>query len=82
MAEAKGAAAKAAVETRTNVGARLTYEDMREWIREAEKLGEVKVVNGASWQKDIGMSAEVVLHSEKAPDGNLWGWLLPQESKR
>ena len=22
------------------------------------------------------------LHSEKAPDGNLWGWLLPQESKR
>jgi hypothetical protein len=24
----------------------------------------------------------VQLHSEKAPDGNLWGWLLPQESKR
>ena len=67
MAEAKGGAAKAAVETRTNVGARLTYEDMREWIREAEKLGEVKVVNGASWKKDIGMAAEVVLHSEKAP---------------
>lgn len=22
------------------------------------------------------------LHSEKAPDGNLWGWLLPQEVKR
>jgi len=21
----------------------------------------------------------VQLHSEKAPDGNLWGWLLPQE---
>jgi hypothetical protein len=24
----------------------------------------------------------IQLHSEKAPDGNLWGWLLPQESKR
>ena len=24
----------------------------------------------------------VQLHSEKAPDGNLWGWLLPQEVKR
>jgi hypothetical protein len=24
----------------------------------------------------------VQLHSDKAPDGNLWGWLLPQENKR
>jgi hypothetical protein len=24
----------------------------------------------------------VQLHSEKAPEGNLWGWLLPQEIKR
>lgn len=24
----------------------------------------------------------VQLHSEKAPDGNLWGWLLLQESRR
>lgn len=24
----------------------------------------------------------VQLHSEKAPDGNLWGWLLPVEVKR
>ncbi|HZR26009.1 MAG TPA: CHRD domain-containing protein [Vicinamibacterales bacterium] len=24
----------------------------------------------------------VQVHSEKAPDGNLWGWLLPQETKR
>jgi hypothetical protein len=24
----------------------------------------------------------VQLHSEKAPDGNLWGWLLPFEEKR
>jgi hypothetical protein len=24
----------------------------------------------------------IQVHSEKAPDGNLWGWLLPQENKR
>ena len=24
----------------------------------------------------------VQLHSEKASDGNLWGWLLPQENRR
>jgi hypothetical protein len=24
----------------------------------------------------------VQLHSEKAPDGNLWGWLLSQDQKR
>ncbi len=24
----------------------------------------------------------IQIHSEKAPDGNLWGWLLPQETKR
>jgi hypothetical protein len=24
----------------------------------------------------------IQIHSEKAPEGNLWGWLLPQEAKR
>ena len=61
-----GQAAKA-VDDRTNVGARMSYEDLREWIVEAEKLGEVKVVEGASWQRDIGLAAEVVLHNENAP---------------
>ena len=56
-----------AVKSGTNVGARMTYEDMREWIREAEKLGEVKIVEGLSWEKDIGEVAEVVLHNESAP---------------
>ena len=27
-------------------------------------------------------SLYIQLHSEKAPDGNLWGWLLPQETTR
>ena len=24
----------------------------------------------------------IQIHSEKAPDGNLWGWLLPEEVKK
>jgi hypothetical protein len=27
-------------------------------------------------------SLYIQIHSEKAPDGNLWGWLLPQEATR
>lgn len=45
----------------------LPYEDLREWIVEAEKLGEVRVVKGASWQEEIGMAAELVLHADAAP---------------
>jgi hypothetical protein len=29
-----------------------------------------------------GSRLYVQVHSEKAPDGNLWGWLLPQEARR
>lgn len=32
---------------------------------------------------DLGKSLFYVqLHSEKAPDGNLWGWLMPVEGKK
>jgi hypothetical protein len=27
-------------------------------------------------------SVYLQLHSEKAPEGNLWGWLMPQQAKR
>ena len=56
-----------AINSGSNVGARMTYEDMREWIVEAEKLGELRVVKGASWEEDIGLAAEVVQHDEGAP---------------
>jgi 4-hydroxy-3-polyprenylbenzoate decarboxylase len=45
----------------------LPYTDLRQWIAEAGKLGEVREVSGASWQEDIGMAAEVLNHDEKAP---------------
>ena len=46
---------------------KIPYNDLRQWLEEAEKLGEVKHVQGASWERDIGMASEVVQHNEKAP---------------
>ncbi len=43
------------------------YTDLREWIEEARKLGEIREVKGLSWQNDIGQAAEVILHDENAP---------------
>src|SRR5439155_13021585 len=45
----------------------VAYRDLREWIEQARKLGEIREVKGLSWQKDIGMAAEVILHDENAP---------------
>jgi len=45
----------------------VAYTDLREWIDEARKLGEIREVKGLSWQEDIGMAAEVILHDENAP---------------
>src|ERR1700682_681681 len=50
-----------------NLVPNFAYADLREWIDQAEKLAEVRRVSGASWQEEIGMAAEVVLHSETAP---------------
>src|SRR5215470_14829715 len=45
----------------------IAYTDLREWIEEARKLGEIRQVKGLSWQNDIGQAAEVILHDENAP---------------
>ena len=51
----------------TNVGMRFAYDDLRTWLTEAERLGEVKTVRGANWAEEIGMATELVSHSDKAP---------------
>jgi UbiD family decarboxylase len=43
------------------------YGDLREWIREAERLGELRTVLGASWQEEIGLAADVVIPSDEGP---------------
>jgi hypothetical protein len=60
-------AAAAGVSARSNVAPRLAYEDLRQWLDEARKLGEVKEVSGLSWQEDIGLVSGVAMHDDGAP---------------
>lgn len=45
----------------------IAYDDLREWLSEAERLGEVRIVRGANWQEDVGLAAEAVLRAENGP---------------
>ena len=45
----------------------LPYHDLRQWLEEAKKLGEVREVGGLSYQRDIGMVAEMSAHDDDAP---------------
>src|SRR5216684_9368175 len=45
----------------------IAYDDLREWLALAERLGEVRTVRGASWQEDIGLAAEAILRAENGP---------------
>jgi len=42
------------------------YEDLRDWLREAEQLGEVRHIKGASKEEDIGVASEVIMREENA----------------
>jgi 4-hydroxy-3-polyprenylbenzoate decarboxylase len=52
---------------KSNIDARIAYDDLREWLARAELLGEVRQVKGASWQEDIGLAAEAILREENGP---------------
>ena len=45
----------------------IAFTDLREWMAEAEKLGELKTVLGASWQEDIGLATDVVVPPDDGP---------------
>ena len=45
----------------------LAYDDLRSWIEETHRLGEIKEVKGLSWQEDIGMVSEMALRDDNAP---------------
>ena len=49
-----------------NLRAVLPYADLREWLVEAEKLGEVTVAKGLGKEEEIGQAAELVMHSDEA----------------
>ncbi len=43
------------------------YDDLRGWLDQARKLDEVRDVEGATWQEEIGMASEVLQHTDPAP---------------
>jgi len=45
----------------------LQYKDLRDWIAQAERLGEIRTASGLSWQEDIGMATELLQHDETSP---------------
>jgi 4-hydroxy-3-polyprenylbenzoate decarboxylase len=51
----------------SNFQAHIDYDDLREWLDLAERLGEVRHVTGATWQEDIGLAAEAILRAENGP---------------
>ncbi len=51
----------------SNVKANIAYDDLREWLSHAERIGEVRTIKGASWQEDIGLAAEAMLRAENGP---------------
>ncbi|MBI4318729.1 MAG: UbiD family decarboxylase [Chloroflexi bacterium] len=46
---------------------RTKYKDFREWIELSRQLGEVKDVEGASADEDIGLATDLLQHTENAP---------------
>ena len=53
--------------TNRNLVPRIEYDDLRGWLAMAESLDELRTVDGANWQEEIGMAAELVSHEEEAP---------------
>ena len=45
------------------------HEDLREWLARVEQIGELKVIEGADWNLEIGAIAEMIYHAnpENAP---------------
>ncbi len=50
-----------------NFAGNIAYDDLREWLAMAERLGEVRTVKGANCEEDIGLAAEAVLRAENGP---------------
>jgi hypothetical protein len=45
----------------------IPYNDLRSWLDLAGEIGEVRGVEGASWQEDIGMASELINRRDPAP---------------
>src|SRR5436305_1304438 len=58
-----------AIETpsRTETGGRLGYTDLRDWLKHVDAMGQLKYVNGANADEDIGQATDVLHHTAGSP---------------
>ncbi|MCC7086221.1 MAG: UbiD family decarboxylase [Pirellulales bacterium] len=45
----------------------LTYVDLREWIEQVDRLGEIKRLQGITWEREIGMVGAMLQRDDRAP---------------
>ena len=43
------------------------YSDLRDWIVEADRLGEIKRLTGITWQREIGMVGAMLQRADPSP---------------
>jgi len=65
--ERSSAAKRSSARRKSNTAAHVAYHDLRKWIEEARKLGEIREVRGLTWQSDIGLVSEMALRDDHAP---------------
>ena len=46
---------------------KILYNDLRDWIDQARKLGEVRDIEGATCEEEIGMATELLMRLDPAP---------------
>jgi len=46
---------------------KIAYQDLREWLKLVQDVGQLKVVEGATWQEDIGMATELLHRTAGSP---------------
>src|SRR2546430_16453927 len=64
----------------SNFAGNIAYDDLREWLAMAERLGEVRTVKGANCEEEIGLAAEAGLRAGNGPRGVVEG--IPGWPKR
>ena len=50
-----------------NLKHQFAYRDLRDWIAEIDRLGEIKRLQGMSWEREIGMVSTLLQRSDPAP---------------
>jgi len=45
----------------------MSTRDLRQWIQDAERLGEIRHIHGAQWDTEIGAITELAQHRENGP---------------